>query len=91
MLRDLSDIRSGRRAMVPAGLAAACADNAEVLCRYYVRTERKAAALFPFAEIEDDNVVVRGVTKPVSVKLMHETASRLRKDGMPIFFAALED
>ncbi|MBQ6464892.1 MAG: homoserine dehydrogenase [Oscillospiraceae bacterium] len=91
VLRDLSDIRSGRRAMFPAGLAAACADNAEVLCRYYVRTERKAAALFPFAEIEDDNVVVRGVTKPVSVKLMHETASRLRKDGMPIFFAALED
>ncbi len=90
VLRDLSDIRSGRRSMFPAGLEAACVDNAEVLCRYYIRAGREAAALFPFAEIEDDDVVIRGVTGPVSVRFMHETAARLRADGMPVFFAAME-
>ena len=31
------------------------------------------------------------ITKPMSVKAMHELAARLRGEGASLFFAALED
>ena len=91
VLRDLSDICAGRRAMFPAGLEAVCADDAAVLCRYYVRLPADAASQLPLAESAALGGVVRGVTEPVSVLFMHAFAARLREDGGAIFFAALED
>ena len=90
VVRDLSDLCSGRRAMFPAGLRAVRADNGGMVCSYYVRLPREAADAFPFSEIEDDGVVLRGVTKPLSVSFMHETAAALRAKGASIFFAGLE-
>lgn len=90
VVRDLSDLRSGRRAMFPDGLRSAIADNNAATCRYYVRTDRESASVLSFTETEDDGSVLRGITKPVSIQFMHEIASSLRARGKQIFFAALE-
>ena len=90
VVRDLCDIRSGRRCMFPDSLRAACADNSGALCRYYVRAQREALAAIPFSETEDDGAVLRGITKSVSVQFMHKLASGIRANGGQIFFAAME-
>ena len=91
VVRDLSDLCSGRRAMFPAGLRAVAADNSGAEFIYYVRLPREAASAFSFSEVEDDGCVLRGVTRPVSVASMHETVAALRAEGASIFYAAMED
>ena len=90
VLRDLSDIRSGRRTMFPAGLQAANADNTCARCRYYIRLPKAASDALPFSVSEDCGDTLRGMTEPISVLTMHETAAKLRGDGLSVFFAAVE-
>ena len=90
VLRDLSDLQSGRRAMFPAGLRKVSADGGAARCSYYVRLPSAAAGALPFARSELCGDVLRGVTEPISAAQMHGTAAKLRADGASVFFAALE-
>lgn len=90
VLRDLSDIRCGRRAMFPEGLSAVQADNADCFFRYYVRMSAAESSALPFAEYERRGDLLCGITDPISVTTMHESAAGLREAGVSIFFAALE-
>lgn len=90
VVRDLSDLQSGRRAMFPDGLQKASVDNGSVLYRYYVRVPHACVKALPFSAWEEDGDNLRGVTEPVSVSFMHKTAAALRAAGLPVFFAALE-
>lgn len=90
VLRDLSDLACGRREMFPAGLEAVEADNEALRFRYCVRLPADRAEALPFAERETEGETLRGLTEPLSAARMHETAARLRGEGVPLFFAAME-
>ena len=91
VLRDLSDIVHGRRMMMSAACPRVSADNSVCLCRFYVRLPAECAAALPFAEKEEADGLVRGVTEAISVAQMHAFAARLRESGAKLFFAAMED
>ena len=90
VLRDLSDLQSGRRAMFPDGLRKVSADGGAARCAYYVRLPAGAAGALPFAKSEVCGDVLRGVTGLISAAQMHGTAAKLRAEGASVFFAALE-
>ncbi len=90
VLRDLSDLQSGRRAMFPDGLRKVRADGGAARCAYYVRLPSAAAGALPFAKLEVCGDVLRGVTGLISAAQMHGMAAKLRAEGASVFFAALE-
>ena len=91
VLRDLSGILRGERAMFSASVAEGCADNSGCVRRYYVRLPKDCGDVLPAASLEACGDLVRLTTEPVSVQRMHETAAALRAQGKSLFFAALGD
>lgn len=91
VVRDLSDIVYGRRAMMKSSCVRVAADNSGIRCRYYVRLDAAEAAALPLAEREEDGALVRGVTAPLAVTEMHAIAAAIRQKGGRIFFAAMEE
>ena len=89
MLRDLSNILQGARHMLPPACRAGQADNGGCTHSYYVRLPQAAAQEIVLESMECDQGVCRGVTRPLSVRQMHETAARLRAAGHAVFFAAM--
>lgn len=89
VLRDLSGILRGERLMLQPSCerVKACNDKASNI--YYVRVDAAHAASLPADTMETDNAVSRLITKPMSVKAMHDTAKQLREAGAEIFFAAI--
>ena len=74
----------------PAGdCRRAPADNAACECAYYVRLPAAFAAELDAESVSYEGSTARVITKPMSVKAMHELAKRLRKGGAELFFAEL--
>ena len=91
VLRDLSCIFRGERAMLGAGCVSGKADNSGCAHSYYVRLPAGYAGRLPVKEAWRDGGDARVITEPVSVADMHALAAELRGSGAGIFFAALED
>lgn len=89
VIRDLECIRFGQREMLHELCEYSKAENDGCLCTYYVRMPKACVAEFELAESEAQGGAVYAVTKPISVKAMHEKVRALRKGGMPIFFAEI--
>ena len=89
VLRDLECIVYGQRAMMGPACRNQAADNDGCLCSYYLRLPGALAAEFELESSEADGAVVYAVTKPVSVREMHEKVRALRKGGADIFFAEI--
>lgn len=87
VLRDLECILFGQRKMLSENCEYSKAENDGCLCSYYVRMPKVCAGEFELESKEEQGDVVYAITKPVSVKAMHEKVRALRKGGMPIFFA----
>lgn len=92
VLRDLRSTLHGRRRMLPDGCAAVTADNSREYRRYYLRLPAGARDRAPIAELlHIGGDVVRGITGPIPVARMHSMARELRRSGIPVFFAAVEE
>ncbi|MBQ3211301.1 MAG: homoserine dehydrogenase [Oscillospiraceae bacterium] len=89
VIRDLECIRFGQREMLHELCEYSKAENDGCLCTYYVRMPKACVAEFELAESEAQGGAVYAITKPISVKAMHEKVRALRKGGMPIFFAEI--
>ncbi len=91
VLRDLSDIRGGRRSMLPPDTERVRADNSGRALPYYVRLPAAEAGAFPWRESEADGALLRGITEPLPVSELHARAAALRERGVSLFFAAMEE
>ena len=89
VLRDLSGILRGERAMLQADCVRAEADNSGSVHAYYVRLPAEHVS-FEAENAELDGENIRLITKPLSVADMHSKVKALRQQGVPVFFAALE-
>lgn len=87
VIRDLECLRFGQREMLHGKCAEVSADNAGCICAYYVRLPIQFADKLEFESVEADDGVIRGVTRPISVKAMHESVRAMRKGGADVFFA----
>ena len=90
VIRDLSCVLQGQRAMFPAGCAAVEADNSGDEHPYYVRLSPADSRRLPIAKLLSNGDVIRAVTESVSVERMHSIAQIIRKEGGDLFFAAME-
>ncbi|MBR6115019.1 MAG: homoserine dehydrogenase [Oscillospiraceae bacterium] len=90
VLRDLSGIQAGQRAMLPPDCAAVQADNDRESHAYYVRLGADRAADLPVDRLLSQGETVRVITKPISVHQMHVYARKERRAGRELFFAAVE-
>ena len=91
VLRDLSDVLQGKRAMLSPTCQSARADNSGCGHRYYVRIPAALAREFPGADAAESGGIVRLVTQPMTVLEMHEKAAALRQAGAKLFFAGIEE
>ena len=94
VIRDLENILSGARRMLPERTVSAAADNGGDNQRYYLRLPEAFAAFFPEAEPPEAGAAdgeLRLVTKRLSVAEMHGLAAEIRQKGGRISFAALEE
>lgn len=91
VLRDLSDVLQGKRAMLSPTCQSARADNSGCGHRYYVRIPAALAREFPGADAAESGGIVRLVTQPMTVLEMHEKAAALRQTGAKLFFAGIEE
>ena len=89
VLRDLSGILRGERAMFSACLEEGAVDNRVSSHCYYVRLPASRAAEFEAGTVEIEGELARLITEPMSVQAMHAAAARLRAEGVPLFFAAV--
>lgn len=89
VLRDLSDILSGRRTMMSPDVKCVRADNSSVLRKYCVRVPEGTELSLPAEreELFSGNRYVYTADVPVSV--MHAEAEKLRKGGAKVFFASI--
>ena len=88
VVRDLSDILHGRKAMLKEGCVQVTADNSAPESAYYVRVDEKYAGRL---EIDCLYAPDRFKTVKMSVGAMHAIAKEIRKDGGKVFFAAVEE
>lgn len=90
VLRDLSCILDGKRAMLAPACEASAADNSRLRQLYYVRLPQAMADMLPVeqAEISEEGTA-RVITKPISVLEMHTAAKKMREKGGSVFFAAI--
>ena len=89
VIRDLECLRFGQRVMMRGECKAVSADNSGCECAYYVRLPKKFAAALDFESVEDGGDVIRAITKPISVKAMHEAVHKMRGEGADVFFAEI--
>ena len=89
VLRDLSGICAGEAAMFPVNCIDGEADNSAESHVYYVRLPKACAQELPIGEVLAEAEDLRIITKEISVKQMHEIASKLRMNGEAVFFAAV--
>ena len=82
-LRDILDGVSPRLSPIPQGYADV--DNGVAVHPYYVRTA--AVPEIPAKPMGDGAYI----TEPVSVRVMHETAARLRETDHGLFFAGIRE
>ena len=91
VLRDLSDVLSGQRVMLPQGCVRVTADCTGCGHPYYVRLPKAFADQLPCDKVKEDGDIARVITKAVTVKEMHDLAAQLRQQGAQVFFAGIEE
>lgn len=91
VLRDLDCILKGRLYMLSPDCREGSADNDACRHSYYVRLPVSLAGCFEAKSYSETDGQCRIITKPMSVRAMHELAARLRSEGARLFFAALEE
>ena len=91
VLRDLSCILKDKFFMLRADCRRGSADNEACRHSYYVRLPGSLTGCFEVKSYSETDGQTELVTKPMSVKAMHEMAARLRAEGAKMFFAAFED
>ena len=91
VLRDLSDVLSGQRVMMPEGCVRVTADCEGCGHPYYVRLPEALADKLPCHKVKKANGVARVITKSMTVKAMHDAAAALRAQGAQVFFAGIEE
>ncbi len=89
VIRDLECLRFGQRVMMRGECREVSADNSGCVCAYYVRLPKQFAAVLDFESVEDGGDVIRAITKPMSVKAMHEAVNKMRGEGADVFFAEI--
>jgi len=89
VLRDLSCIAMGMKAMFPAGVHEVKADNSGAKHLYYVRLPEEMAGMIDSESMECENGIARLITKEMSVSDMHAAAKQIREKGGKLFFAAI--
>ena len=89
VLRDLSCVLLGHRAMLSDTCCSAKADNAALSQLYYVRLPEAFAGKLEAESAESENGEVRLMTKPMSPVQMHAAAKEIREAGGEVFFAAI--
>ena len=89
VLRDLSCIAIGHKAMLTDVCVRCEADNSAASHPYYARLPESMAGALPCASVETEGGVARVVTEIISVRQMHEAAKKIRQAGGEIFFAAI--
>ncbi len=89
VIRDLECLRFGQRVMMRGECREVSADNSGCVCAYYVRLPKQFAAVLDFESVEDGGDVIRAITKPMSVKAMHEAVNKIRGEGADVFFAEI--
>ncbi len=89
VIRDLECLRFGQRVMMRGECREVSADNSGCVCAYYVRLPKQFAAVLDFESVEDGGDVIRAITKPISVKAMHEAVNKMRSEGADVFFAEI--
>jgi homoserine dehydrogenase len=91
VLRDLDCLLKGRLYMFSESCHEGAADNSACSHCYYVRLPSGLAGCFESKSYSETDGQTELITRPMSVKAMHELAASLRAEGAEIFFAALED
>ena len=89
VLRDLSCVLLGHRAMLREGCGAAKADNSRIKQLYYVRLPEAMAGRIGAETVEAEGGVARLITGAMSPSQMHSLAKELRQEGGSVFFAAI--
>ena len=89
VIRDIECLRAGQREMLTAACRAGAADNAQSVCRYYVRLPEIYAHELPAESASVEDGAARVITKEMSVRDMHAFAKRIRKAGAAVFFAEM--
>lgn len=89
VLRDLNGISEGRKYMLRENCRAVKAENQKLTQLYYVRLPKSMASFVPAESIEVEKDTARLITKPLSVRDMHNMAAIIRENGGNIFFAAI--
>ena len=91
VLRDLDCILKGRLQMLSPACQEGSADNGACRHSYYVRLPSSLTGCFEAKSYSESDGTSELITKPMSVKAMHELAARLRGEGASLFFAAVEE
>lgn len=89
VIRDIECLRAGQREMLTAACSTGAADNAQSVCRYYVRLPEIYAHELPAESASVEDGAARVITKEMSVRDMHSFAKRIRKAGAAVFFAEM--
>lgn len=89
VLRDLSGILRGERAMLSADCRTGRADNGQLEQLYYVRLPEELAWALPVQSADTEGGTARLITEPMSPESMHSIAKELRQAGAKLFFAAI--
>jgi len=89
VLRDLEQIRRGKKIMIRPDCRRVTANNEDSMHRYYLRApEHKVDDLL--LTVYESGKITRGVTDKISVSFMHGFVNELRSQGYDVFFAAVE-
>lgn len=89
VMRDLEQIRRGKKTMIRSDCRRVTANNEDSMHRYYLRAPKHTVDDL-LLTVYEDGPVVRGITDKISVSYMHAMIKDLRSEGNDIFFAAVE-
>ena len=90
VLRDLEQIRRGKKSMIRSDCLRVTANNEDSMHRYYLRAPRGTVDDLFVTDCGSDDNTARGITDKISVAYMHAMAADLRNQGHDLFFAAVE-
>ena len=89
VLRDLSCVLLGQRAMLSPACKEDRADNTQLRQLYYVRLPAGLAEKLPAESVEAEGETAHVITKAMSPAEMHDLAKEWRAEGGSLFFAAI--
>ena len=89
VLRDLEQIRRGKKTMIRSDCRRVTVNNEDSMHRYYLRAPEHTVDDL-LVKVYESGPITRGITDKISVSYMHEFVEELRSEGNEVFFAAVE-